>query len=100
MLNLVKMAEADGVTELVEFSDRGFSGQTLTKGKLGGTTLATAQIFSDEDSVIVTIYFMNHLPKNLRYQTYGEFNSQRHCFIRDYIQCVAKEKSTPIHQPR
>lgn len=100
MLNLVEMAEADGGTELVEFSDRGFSGQTLTKRKLGGTTLAKAQIFSDEDSVIVTIYFMNQLPENRRFQTYEEFISLRDGFIRGYTECVAKKKSIPIHQQR
>ena len=100
MLNLVEMAEADGDTELVGFSDRGFSGQTLAKKKLGGTTLAKAQIFSDEDSVIVTIYFMNQLPENRRFQTYEEFVPLRDGFIRGYIECVAKKKSIAIHQPR
>jgi len=46
---------ADSNTALVEFSDRGFSGQTLGKKALGGTTLAVTQIFSDTDAVIVTI---------------------------------------------
>ncbi len=99
-LNLVEMAEADGGTELVEFSDRGFSVQTLAKRKLGGTTLAKTQIFSDEDSVIVTIYFMNQLPENRRFQTYEEFISLREGFIRGYIECAAKKKSIPIHQQR
>ena len=78
----------------------GFSGQALTKRKLGGTTLAKAQIFSDEDSVIVTIYFMNQLPENRRFQTYEEFISLRDGFIRGYTECVAKKKTIPIHQQR
>ena len=100
MLDLAEMAQADGDTELVEFSERGFSGQTLAKRKLGGTTLAKTQIFSDEDSVIVTIYFMNQLPENRKFQTYEEFVSLRDGFIRGYIECVAKKKSIAIHQPR
>jgi hypothetical protein len=98
MLNLVEMAEADGDTELAEFSDLGFSGQTLTKRKLGGTTLAKTQIFSDEDSVIVTIYFMNQVPQNRRFQIYVEFIPLRDSFIRGYLECVAKKRSIPIHQ--
>ncbi len=93
MLDLAEMAQSDGDTELVEFSERGFSGQTLAKRKLGGTTLAKTQIFSDEDSVIVTIYFMNQAPENRRFRTYGEFISLRDGFIRGYIECVAKKKS-------
>ncbi|TMG76370.1 MAG: hypothetical protein E6H75_08360 [Betaproteobacteria bacterium] len=95
MLDLAEMAQADGDTKLVEFSERGFSGQTLAKRKLGGTTLAKTQIFSDEDSVIVTIYFMNQAPENRRFRTYGEFITLRDSFIRGYIECVAKKKSIP-----
>jgi len=95
MLDLAEMAQADGDTKPVEFSERGFSGQTLEKRKLGGTTLAKTQIFSDEDSVIVTIYFMNQAPENRGFQTYEEFISLRDGFIRGYIECVAKKKSIP-----
>jgi hypothetical protein len=43
---------------------------------------------------------MNQLPENRRFQTYEEFISLRDGFIRGYIECVAKKKSVPIHQPR
>jgi hypothetical protein len=99
-LSLVEMAKADRNTELVDFSDWGFSGQTLTKRELSGTTLGMTQIFSDEDSVIVTIYFMNQLPEHRRFQTHEEFISLRDDFIRGYIECVAKKKSAPIQRQR
>ena len=94
-LVLVEMAEADGSTDLVEFSDRGFSGQTLSKRELSGSTLAMTQIFSDEDSVIVTIYFHNQVPEKRNFQTYEEFISLRDSFIRGYIECVARKRSGP-----
>jgi len=93
--NLADMAEADGNTALTEFSGRGFSGQTLGKKKLSGTTLAITQIFSDRDSVIVTIYFMNQVPDLRRFQTYEEFIALRDSFIRGYVECVARKKSGP-----
>ena len=94
-LILAEMAKADSGTELVDFSDRGFSGQTLTKKALSGSTLGTTQIFSDEDSVIVTIYFHNQVPEMRNFQTYGEFVSLRDSFTRGYIECVAKKRSSP-----
>ena len=94
-LNLAEMANADGTVDLVNFSYRGFSGQTLTKRELAGRALGIAQILSDEDSVIVTIYFLNQAPENRRFQTYEEFISLRDAFIRGYIECVAKKRSTP-----
>ncbi len=96
--NLADMAKADGDTALAEFSDRGFSGQTLAKEELRGTTLAITQIFSDEDSVIVTIYFMNQAPERRRFQTHEEFIALRDSFIRGYVECVAKKKSIPPRQ--
>jgi len=96
--NLADMAKADGNTALAEFSDRGFSGQTLAKKELSGTTLAITQIFSDEDSVIVTIYFMNQVPEMRRFQTHEEFTALRDSFIRGYVECVAKKKSIPPRQ--
>ena len=92
-LNLAGMAKADGSTDLVEFSDRGFSGQTLSKRELSGRTLAMTQIFSDEDSVIITIYFHNQVPEMRNFQTYEEFISLRERFIRGYIECVARKRT-------
>lgn len=99
-LALVDVAKADGNTALADFSDRGFSGLTLGKKQLSGTTLAITQIFSDEDSVIVTIYFMNQLPEMRKFQTHEEFIALRDSFIRGYIECVAQKKFIPLHQPR
>jgi len=97
-LNLADMARADGNTALSDFSDRGFSGQTLGKKELSGTTLAITQIFSDEDSVIVTIYFMNQVPEMRRFQTHEEFIALRDSFIRGYVECVARKKSISPRQ--
>jgi hypothetical protein len=94
--HFVSIAEADGNAALASFSDRGFSGQTLTKNQLGGRTLGITQIFSDDDSVIVTIYFLNQAPENRRFQTHEEFISIRDSFVRGYLECVAKKRSTPI----
>jgi len=96
--NLADMAKADGNTALTEFSHRDFSGQTLGKKELSGTTLAITQIFSDEDSVIVTIYFMNQVPEMRRFQTHEEFIVLRDSFIRGYVECVARKKSIPPRQ--
>ena len=93
MKSLVELAGADGNTELVDFSNQGFSGQTVTKKELGGSTLAITQIFSDEDSVIVTIFFLNHAPQNRRFQTYEEFIALRDDFVRGYIECAANKRS-------
>jgi len=97
-LNLADMAKADGNTALADFSDRGFSGQTLGKKGLSGTTLSITQIFSDEDSVIVTIYFMNQVPDMRRFQTHEEFIALRDSFIRGYVECAARKKSIPARQ--
>ena len=93
MRSLVELASADGNTELVDFSSQGFWGQTVTKKELRGSTLGITQIFSDEDVVIVTIFFLNHAPENRRFQTYEEFISLRDGFVHGYIECVAKKKS-------
>ena len=90
---LEEMAKADASSELVNFSERGFSGQTLSKMELNGSTLAMTQIFSDEDSVIVTIYFHNQVPEMRKFQTHQEFVSLRDSFIRGYIECVARKRS-------
>ena len=94
--NFVVIAKADSNAALVSFSERGFSGQTLTKKELGGRTLGITQIFSDEDSVIVTIYFLNQAPENRRFQKYEEFISLRDSFVRGYIECLAKKISASV----
>jgi hypothetical protein len=87
------LASADDNLVLTKFSDRGFAGQTLTKKHLGGSTLGITQILSDEDSVIVTIYFMNQEPENRAFQTYEEFIALRDGFVGGYIKCVAERKA-------
>ncbi len=98
--NFVAIATADGNAALVSFADRGFSGQTLTKKELGGRTLGITQLFSDEDSVIVTIFFLNQAPENRRFQTYEEFISLRDRFIRGYVECVERKKSASVPAQR
>jgi hypothetical protein len=95
-LNLVEMAKADESLVLVNFSYRDFSGQTLTKRELAGHALGIVQIFSDEDLIIVTVYFLNQAPENRRFRTYEEFISLRDAFIRGYIDCVVTKRSVPI----
>ena len=87
------LAGADDNTVLTHFSDRGFAGQTLTKKALGGSTLGITQILSDDDAVIVTIYFMNQQPENRAFQSYEEFIALRDGFVRGYIECVAARKA-------
>jgi len=91
MRSLAELASADGNTELAGFSNQGFSGQTVTKKELAGSTLGITQIFSDSDLVIVTIFFLNQAPQDRRFQTYGEFVSLRDGFVRGYMECVAKK---------
>lgn len=90
-LNLLEMEKADSHLTLVNFSAHGYSGQTLTKKEMAGTTLGMTQIFSDEDAVIVTIFFLNQLPEYRKFKTYQEFISLRDGFVRGYIECVAKK---------
>src|SRR5439155_775255 len=52
MRSLEELASADGNTELAGFSNQGFSGQTVTKKELAGSTIGITQIFSDRDLVI------------------------------------------------
>jgi len=92
MRSLEELASADGNTELAGFSNRGFSGQTVTKKELAGSTLGITQIFSDSDLVIVTIFFLNQAPQDRRFQTYGEFVSLRDDFVRGYMECVARKR--------
>ena len=94
-LNVVEMARSDVAIDLSEFSHHGFSGQMLTKKELGGSTLGITQIFSDEDAVIVTIFFLNQEPGNRKFQAHAEFISLRDGFVRGYIECVARKRSAP-----
>ena len=91
--NFIALAAADDGAFLTNFSGRGFAGQTLTKKELGGSTLGITQILSDEDSVIVTIYFLNQHPENRAFQTYEEFIGLRDRFVRGYIECVTQRKA-------
>ena len=90
------IAKADDKSDLVNFSGQNFSGQTLTKRELTGRTLGITQILWDEDSIIVTIYFLNQEPENRKFKTYEEFISLRDGFINGYIECVTKKRSTPV----
>jgi len=92
MRSLAELASADGNAELAGFSNQGFSGQTVTKKELAGSTLGITQIFSDSDLVIVTIFFLNQAPQDRRFQTYGEFVSLRDGFVRGYMECVARKR--------
>jgi len=92
MRSLAELASADGNAELADFFNQGFSGQTVTKKELGGSTLGITQIFSDRDLVIVTIFFLNHAPQDRRFQTYAEFISLRDDFVRGYMECVARKR--------
>ena len=98
-LNLTAMEKADGSLTLASFSAHGFSGQTLTKQELAGTTLGMTQIFSDEDAVIVTIFFLNQMPEIRRFQTHEEFISLRDSFVRGYLECVAKKRAALASSP-
>jgi len=93
---LEDMAARDDNVTLASFAERGFEGQTLTKKTLGGTTLALTQIFSDQDSVIVTIFFLNQLPQYRKFQTYAEFITLRDSFIQGFLQCVADKGRRPV----
>ena len=95
-LNFTEMAKADGTLDLAEFSHLGFSGQTLTKRELAGRSLGMAQIFSDADSVIVTVFFLNQAPEDRRFQTHEEFDSLRDAFVRGYIECAARKRVAPL----
>ena len=90
--NFAAMADADRSTALARFSDRGYSWQTLTKNELRGTTLGITQIFSDQDSVIVTIYFLNQPPEQRRFAAYEEFIALRDAFVAGYVECVARKR--------
>jgi hypothetical protein len=87
------IVNGDRNVKLESFSGQGISGQTLTKGELGGRTLGITQIFFDDDGVIVTIFFLNQLPEHRRFQTLAEFVLLRDDFVRGYLECVARKKA-------
>ncbi|HET7765968.1 MAG TPA: hypothetical protein VFK92_12830 [Burkholderiales bacterium] len=92
--NFTAIANGDDAA-LSSFSDSGFEGQTLTKRVLRGRTLGITQILSDDDAVIVTIYFANQAPENRAFQTHEEFLALRDDFVRGYIGCVTRRKAAP-----
>jgi len=94
--NFVTIATADDNVVLESFSDHGYSGQTLTKKELAGTTLGITQIFADDDAIIVTIFFLNQAPENRNFQTHDAFVSVRDSFVRGYIDCTAEKKSAAV----
>jgi hypothetical protein len=93
-VNFAEMAKADRALDLAEFSHRGLPVQTLTKRQLGGRTLAMAQILSDIDAVIVTIFFLNQAPEHRHFQAMEEFIGLRDAFIRGYIECVMTRRAS------
>ena len=93
--NIIEMARADAALDLAEFSYLGFSVQTLTKRELAGRSLGMTQVFSDADSVIVTVFFLNQLPEHRRFQTHEEFISLRNAFVHGYLECAARGKILP-----
>jgi len=60
-----------------------FRARTLGKKELSGTTLAITQIFSDEDSAIVTNLFHESGAGDAQISNYEEFIALRDSFIRD-----------------
>lgn len=95
-LSLSEAGRADGNVNIIDFKLQGFTGQTLTRKALIGNTLGITQLFSDEDSVIVTIYFLNQAPDKRKFRTYEEFVSLRDKFVSGYTDCVAKKRLTPL----
>ncbi len=95
-LSLSDAARTEGNVDVKDFKLQGFSGQTLTRRTLTGNTLGITQIFSDEDSVIITIYFLNQAPERRKFKTYEEFVSLRDKFVTGYADCVGKKRLTPL----
>jgi hypothetical protein len=94
--SLAEIAQTDGSADVQDFVLHGFSGQTLTKRALSGSTLGITQLFSDEDQMIVTIYFLNQAPEKRRFKTFEEFVALRDGFVSGYSECVAKKRTTPL----
>lgn len=95
-LLLSEAAKDDRNSAVSNFTNHGFTGQTVAKRTLTGGTLGITQIFSDEDSVIVTIYFLNQMPEKRKFRTYEEFISLRDKFVSEYTDCVAKKRLMPL----
>ena len=87
------IAQADDNATLSTISIAGFAIQSLTKKALGGTTLGITQFLSDDDGVIVTIYFLNQVPEVRQFETYEEFVHLRDEFVRGYAECAAASRA-------
>lgn len=94
--SLIEIAQADGSSDIQDFVLHGFSGKTLTKRALSGSTLGITQLFSDEDQMIVTIYFLNQALDKRRFKTFEEFVALRDSFVNGYSECVTKKRATPL----
>ena len=94
--SLIEAAQAEGNVDVQDFALHGFSGQTLTKRALSGSTLGITQLFSDDDQMIVTIYFLNQAPDKSRFKTFAEFVVLRNSFVNGYAECVAKKRTTSM----
>jgi hypothetical protein len=86
------IARADDNTTLVVSAAGGFEVQSLTKKALGGTTLGITQLLSDEDAVIVTIYFLNQVPELRQFDSHEEFLALRDDFVRGYAGCAGRKR--------
>lgn len=93
---LIEVAQADGNVDVQDFALHGFSGQTLTKRSLSGSTLGITQLFSDDDQMIVTIYLLSQAPDKSRFKTFAEFVVLRNSFVSGYAECVAKKRVTSL----
>ena len=95
-LSLSEAGKTESNVNVKDFKLQGFTGQSLTRRTLIGSTLGITQLFSDEDSVIVTVYFLNQAPEKRRFKTYEEFVALRDKFVTGYADCVAKKRLTPL----
>lgn len=88
---LAETAKTDGNLELHDAVGKTFTTQSVTRRTLTGNTLAITQLFSDDDRMIVTMYFLNQIPAERRLKTLDEFASHRNSFVRSYSECVGKK---------
>ena len=51
------------------------------------------QFLSDDDGVIVTIYFLNQVAEPRQFETYEEFVRLRDEFVRGYAECAAASRA-------
>lgn len=95
-LSLSEIGRAEGTADVKDFTIEGVVGQTLTKRALTGRTAGISQLFFDQDSVIVTIYFLNQAPEKRKFKTYEEFIPLRDKFVAGYADCVVKKRLKPL----